>query len=208
MIILRILKPKHIPYHKTDWNWWLRLYYWIIRALLPIYKRSAISDTIILGNTQVFHNVRDYWYEQELQRFHIDAALDLEKRSIPYNASRKFRHSRLFRWSDSLLILHEGGRYSIKRAKDTLIDTNKEGSFKLSTEKDFIIRSEFVAKEDRSQQDNNSKQTDSHDYSETSIKQESSSKIKIKDTVPTDKTDAQQSYKLVKHQGFEEIDLF
>ena len=207
-MILRILKPKHIPYHKTDWNWWLRLYYWIIRALLPLYKRSAISDTIILGNTQVFHNVRDYWYEQELQRFHIDAALDLEKRSIPYNANRKFRHSRLFRWSDSLLILHEGGRYSIKRAKEILIDTNKEGALKLSTEKDFIFRSEFIVKEDGAQQDNNSKQTNSRESTEASIIQESSSKIEIKDTVPTDKTSAQQSYKLVKHQGFEEIDLF
>lgn len=208
MIILRILKPKHIPYHKTNWNWWLRMYYWIIRALLPLYKRSAISDTIILGNTQIFHNVRDYWYEQELQRFHIDASLDLEKRSMPYSVSRKFRHSRLFRWSDSLLILHEGTRYSIKRDKEILIDTNKEGTFKLSTEKDFILRSEFVAKEDRTQQDNHSKQTNSREPTEASVKQESSSEIEIKDTIPIDKTGKQQSPKLVKYQGFEENDLF
>ena len=90
MFILRLLRPKHIPDHKTDWDWWLRLYNWIIRGLLPLYKRSAISDTVILGDTKVIHNIRDYWYEQELHRFHIDAALNIEKRSIPYSEKRKF----------------------------------------------------------------------------------------------------------------------
>ena len=208
IFILKLLRPKHIPNHKPEWDWWLRLYYWLIKAFLPLYKRSAFSDTIILGNTQIIHNVRDYWYEQELHRFHLDAALSIEKRSIPFSVKRKYNLSRFFSWSDSLLILHKRGSYSIKRDKDILIDTDIEGLLKSSTEMDFIFRSEFAVKEDRLQQDNNSKQMNSPESTGTSIKQESPSKIEIKDTVPTDKTGAQQYPKLVKYQGFEENDLF
>lgn len=206
--ILKLLRPKHIPNHKTEWDWRLRLYYWLIKSLLPLYKRSAFSDTIIIGNAQIIHNIRDFWYEQELHRFHMDDSLSIEKRSIPFSIKRKYNLSRFFSWSDSLLILHERGSYSIKRDKDILIDTDIEGLLKSSTEMDFIFRSEFVVKEDRLQKENNSKQRNSHDSSETSIKQESSSKIEIKDTIATEKTSTQQSYKFVKHQGFEENNLF
>lgn len=208
MFILRLLRPKHIPDHKTDWDWWLRLYNWIIRGLLPVYKRSAISDTVILGDTQVIHNIRDYWYEQELHRFHIDAALNIEKRSIPYSEKRKFYLSRFFCWSDSLLIFHEGGSYNINRDKIFLIDTDKEGILKLSTEKDLIFRSEFVQKEVKSQQEKKSKQTIKHESHITPNEQEFSPKIRVKDTTPIDNTTKPSSPKMVKYQGFEENNLF
>lgn len=201
VLIFRLLRPKLIPNHKTDWNWWLRLYYWIIRALLPLYKRSAISDTIILGDTQIIHNIRDYWYEQELHRFHLDAALSLEKRSIPYSVKRKFNLSSLFIWSDSLIIFHEGGTYNINRDKICLIETDKEGVLKLSTEKDFILRSEFVEKKIN-------KQTGNREFQNTPNEQGPSKKIKIKDTMTVDNTTKTPSPKMVKYQGFEENNLF
>ena len=184
------------------------MYYWIIRTLLSLYKRSAISDTILLGNSQVIHNVRDYWYEQELHRFHIDAALSIEKRSIPFSINHKYKLSRLFTWSDSLLILHEGGSYSIKRDKDILIDTDIEGLLKTSTERDFIFRSEFVEKNVRPHPRQTSKKNIEHNSDNTSVKQESSSKIAIKDTAPIDNTTTPPSPLIVKHQGFEENILF
>lgn len=202
MFILRLLRPKHIPYHKNDWNCWLHLYYWIIRALLLLYRRSAISDTIVLGNIQIIHNVRDYWYEHELHRFHIDTAIIIEKRSIPFRLKRKFKLSHLFNWSDSLHILQDGRSYRIKRDKYILIDTDKEGVLQSSTEKDFILRSEFVEKEVKPQQEHTRKQTESPN---TSNKREFSSKIEIKDTIPTNTL---QTPKFVKYQGFEENNLF
>lgn len=208
MHILRLLRPKHIPYQKTDWDWRLRFYYWIIRALLPQYKRSAISDTVILGDTQVIHNIRDYWYEQELHRLHIDAALKIEKRSIPYCAKRKFKLSRFFSWTDSLQILHEGGSYSINRERVILIDTDKEGILQLSTERDFIFRSEFVEKKNRSQQRQTNKNNIDHNSNNASNRREFSSRISIKDTAPTDNTTAPRSPQMVKYQGFEENNLF
>jgi hypothetical protein len=152
--------------------------------------------------------VRDYWYEQELQRFHLDNTFSIEKKSIPYSIKRKFKLSRLFCWSDSLLILHEGGSYSIKRDKDVLIDTDIEGLLKLSTEKDFISRSEFARKEVSPQKGQTSKDRISYQHTNTSDKKEFSSKIVIKDTAPMDNTSPQQSPELVKHQGFEENNLF
>ena len=175
---------------------------------MPLYKRSAISDTVVLGSTQVIHNVRDYWYEQELQRFKIDTAFSLKKKSIPYNVKRKFKLSSLFSWSDSLLIFHDGRSFNINRDKVFLIDTDKEGVLKLSTEKDIILRSEFVEKEVSPQQKQNSKETTSHKHTDSSSKRNFSSKIEIKDTAPVDNTSSQQSPELVKYQGFEENNLF
>lgn len=200
--ILKIIRPKLIPNHKTDWDWTLRIYYWIIRTLLPLYKRCAISDSIILGGTQIIHNVRDYWYEQELQRFHLDNTFSIEKKSIPYSIKRKFKLSRLFCWSDSLLIFHDGGSYNIIRDKVFQIDTDKDGVLKFSTERDFVLRSEFVEKEVKPQQEHTRKQTESPN---TSNKREFSSKIEIKDTIPTNTL---QTPKFVKYQGFEENNLF
>lgn len=208
MHILRLLRPKHIPYQKTDWDWRLRFYYWIIRALLPQYKRSAISDTVILGDTQVIHNIRDYWYEQELHRLHIDAALNIEKRSIPFSAKRKFNLSRLFCWSDSLLILHEGGSYKINRDKIFQIETGKEGVLKLSTEKDFILRTEFIEKKIKPQQKQTPLKNVKRESHNTPNEQELSPKIRIKDTTPKDNTTMPPSHKMVKYHGFEENNLF
>lgn len=208
MHILRLLRPKHIPYQKTDWDWRLRLYYWIIRALLPQYKRSAISDTVILGDTQVIHNIRDYWYEQELHRFHLDAALKIEKGNVPYQLKRKFKLSRFFSWSDSLQILHEGRSYRIKRDKLFLIDTDKEGVLQLSTEKDFILRSEFVEKETKRQKEKTTQQKAEYDFNSTSNEKVVYRKIRIKDTTPKDNTTMPPSPKMVKYYGFEENNLF
>lgn len=205
IFILKILSPRNIPNLRTEWGWRLQLYYWLIKTLLPLYKRSAFSDTIIVGNTQVIHNVRNYWYEQELHRFHLDAAFSIEKRSIPFIVNRKYKLSRFFNWSDSLLILHEGGSYSIKRDKEILIDADIEGILKSSTERDFIFCSEFVEKSVRLlKEQTNNKIIDLNSRTKSS-KQKSSSKITIKDTVPTNTL---QTPEFVKHQGFEENNLF
>ena len=81
MIFLKVLRPADIPNRKTNWGYRLRFYHWLLLRLLPVYRKSAISDTLNLGETQIIHNVRDYWYEQELQRFHIDTAQHLEQQN-------------------------------------------------------------------------------------------------------------------------------
>lgn len=205
VFILKILRPQNIPNHKKEWDWRLRLYYWLIKTLLPLYKRSAFSDTIIIGNTQVIHNMRSYWYEQELHRFHLDAAFSIEKRSIPFIVNRKYKLSRFFYWSDSLLILHEGGSYSIKRDKEIMIDTESEGLLKSSTERDFIFRSEFVERNEIPLKEQTYRRKIELNSRTTSTKQKSSSKIMIKETIPINTL---QTPQFVEYQGFEENNLF
>ena len=89
MVLLKILRPADVPDRKTNWGYRLRIYHWLLLRLLPTYRKCAISDALNLGGTQIIHNVRDYWYEQELQRFRIDTAQHLGRQNVPLYIKKK-----------------------------------------------------------------------------------------------------------------------
>lgn len=210
--LLKILSPKEIPGKRTDWNWHVRCHEWMLRRLLPLYRRSAVCDTIQLGEVQIIHNVRDYWYEQELQRFHIDTAQHMEKRNIPFHLNRKRHRSGLFRWTEALLVFQHGQSFNIKRGKSISIETEVDGILKISAEKDIILRSEFVAK-------GAERHFQSHERPKTSASFQNTAapnvedyrpkqKINIKDTVSPKDTQTHEPNRVSQHQGFEENNAF
>lgn len=208
--IIKILSPKHIPSRKTSWNRRTCLYYKLLGWLLPIYRRSAISDSIKIGEIQLIHNLRDYSFEQELQRFCIDTAQHLEKSSAPFNTKRRFLRSCLFCWSESLLILHNGKSYAIKRDRNFSIATDIIGTLKISTNKDFILRSEFTTKNTGVRCNSKNNVADCIQTGQSIVEIVSKSKLKqkisIRDTVPS--ASSAQEPKMKKYQGFEENDIF
>lgn len=145
-LLLKILRPKNIPVNKVQWNVRVRLYHWMLCRLMSCYKRSAISDTIHIGNIQIIHNVRDYWYEQELQRFNINTGQHLENEMLPAKLSQKYNRSGLFEWSETLLLFHEGKSICIKRSKNIFVESDFMGKFRCSDSADFITRTEFESK--------------------------------------------------------------
>lgn len=209
MTLLKLFRPKDIPNRKTDWNWCVRFYHGILVELMPVYKRCAISDTINIGETQIIYNIRDYWYEQELQRFRIDTAQYLEKAAAPFNIKRRFRRSCLFCWSESLLIFYNGKSYNIKRDRSFSIATDITGDLKISADKDFILRSEFIIKNTETRSANN-KIVDSiqeeHHFDKTVHESKTKQKISIRDFVPLAHLSLEP--KMKKYQGFEENDIF
>lgn len=210
MFLLKIISTDIIPNRKEDWNRHMRFYYWLLLKLMPVYKRCAISDTINIGETQIIHSVRDYWYEQELQRFHIDTAQHLEKSFAPFNIKRRSRRSCLFCWSESLLILHKGKSYAIKRDRNFSIATDIVGTLRISTSEDFIHRSEFITKNTRVRCDNKNNVADFIQAGKSIVeivpKSKPKQKISIRDTVPL--ASSAQEPKMKKYQGFEENDIF
>lgn len=208
--IIKILSPKYLPSRKTSWDRRTRLYYKLLGWLLPIYRRSAISDSIKIGEIQLIHNLRDYSFEQELQRFCIDTAQHLEKSSAPFNIKRRFRRSCLFCWSESLLIFHEGKSYDIKRDRNFSIATDIVGTLKISTNKDFILRSEFTTKNTGVRCNSKNNVADCIQTGQSIVeivsKGKPKQKISIRDTVPS--TSSAQEPKMKKYQGFEENDIF
>lgn len=208
--IIKILSPKHLPSRKTSWDRRTRLYYKLLGWLLPIYRRSAISDSIKIGEIQLIHNLRDYSFEQELQRFCIDTAQHLEKSSAPFSIKRRFRRSCLFCWSESLLIFHEGKSYDIKRDRNFSIATDIVGTLKISTNKDFILRSEFTTKNTGVRCNSKNNVADCIQTGQSIVeivsKGKPKQKISIRDIVPS--TSSAQEPKMKKYQGFEENDIF
>ncbi|MCR4665215.1 MAG: hypothetical protein K5660_07605 [Paludibacteraceae bacterium] len=209
MFWLKLFRPKDIPNRKTDWNWRIRFYHWALVSLMPIYKRGAISDVVNVGDLQVIHNVRDYWYEQELLRFRIDTAQHLEKQSSPYNIKRKYHRSCIFNWSESLLVFHDGKSYNVKLGKDYSIATDIEGALKVSSSRDIILRSEFSAKLSGFNKGKNQitkplrdKQVVDEPKSESSLRR----KIEVRDSVPP--AHSPEESKTSKFRGFEESDIF
>lgn len=211
MLLLKLISPNVIPNRRTDWGKKLHIYHWLLLRLLPLYRKSAVSDTFILEDMQIIHNMRDYWYEQELQRFCIDTAQHLEKSSAPFNTKRRFLRSCLFCWSESLLIFHEGKSYAIKRDRNFSIATDIIGTLKISTNRDFILRSEFIAKNTREVQRsirNNVTGSiqDEQPIVETAHEDKPKQKISIRDSVPSVTSSLEP--KLKKYQGFEENSIF
>lgn len=213
MFLLKLLSPKEIPSRKTDWGWLVRFYNWSLVKLMPLYRRGAISETINLDATQIIHNVRDYWYEQELQRFHIDTAQHLEKQTIPYNLKHKYHRSPLFRWSENILVFYDGKNYNIKRSKILAIETDINGLLKISSDKDFILRSEFAGKNPAQQNPRQYEQKSTYSAysggtSYMEMEKPPKQKVNVKDTIPTQKTSATSQPDTSKYQGFEENNQF
>ncbi len=206
MLLLQILRPRDIPQRKKQWNWQVRWYNFLLRWLLPVYKRCAVSDTITTGKVKVVHTIRDYWYEQELQRFHIDIAQHLEKTILPITLKRK-RHSTLFHWKESLTIYADGKKYTINNSDNWSIESDISGQVKLSTDRDFIVRTEFTSNA-RSPQTVQSAEI-------TKPTDRANPKIAVKDSIPSTpkegtlhKPATETTTKITKYRGFEENDIF
>lgn len=208
MILLKVLRPADIPNRKSNWGYRVRFYHWLLLRLLSVYKKCAISDTLNLGETQIIHNVRDYWYEQELMRFHIDTAQHLERQSAPYNMKRKSRRSSLFNWSESLLIFHNGKSYNIKRSDLLSIESDLDGQLKVSSTKDFIFRTEFVAKVTKPRKDSTSDEVTVTAAPNQEKGKQARQRVPMRDTVPTDPSPAKPAVESVKYRGFEENSIF
>lgn len=212
MWFVKVISPTNIPSNKTEWNRYVRFYLWILYRLRWLYARGAISDTINLGSVKVIHNVRDYWFERELQRFGIDIGQHLNSHTIPIVIKRKYRHPDVFNWTDSLQIQCEGNYYTINRAKRLTIETDIEGEMMVSTQKDMFFRSTFTIKNDnpqkKRQDDNRLQQPHSQPKSDIPSMQRNKQKITVKDTLPSQDTEPQKESHTTKHQGFEENDAF
>lgn len=211
MWLMRIIRPDVIPSRKSDWNWRVRLFHWTLVRLLPVYKRSAVSDAINIGETQIIHNVRDYWYEQELQRFRIDTAQHFEKRPVPYHLKSKCRRSSLFRWSESLLVFHDGRSYNIKHTSYFSVETDINGVLRISSKNDCVLRSEFTARTNKSQKSQDDACSEIKNTQPASVSKPdkgSRQKITIKDSVPRTDISAKQQNETTKYQGFEENNIF
>ena len=207
-MLLKILSPRQIPNKRMSWNRYIRMYYWLIKRLQNSYCRSAISDAINIGDVQIIHNVRDYWYEQELQRFHIDTAQHLERSSAPYNLKQKFRRSSLFTWSESLLIFHNGKSYNVKRSNNFSIESDIDGLLKVSGEKDFILRSEFTVTFTKPRKNNTGEEIGDGTVSGQEYRKQSQHKVSAKDTIPVASSSIESSAETVKYRGFEESSIF
>lgn len=198
MLLLKLLRPRDIPQRKTQWNWQVRWFNLLLRWLLPIYKRCAVSDTITIGKVKVVHTIRDDWYEQELQRFHIDIAQHMEKTTLPITRKRK-KHSPIFQWRELLIIYVDGKKYTISNFDDWRIESEIRGQVKISTDRDFIVRTEFTS---------NSISAQPIQSAETSQPTEGGRpKITIKDPVPS-RSSQEIVAKTTKYRGFEENDIF
>lgn len=208
MKLLKILRPANIPNRKTNWGYRVRFYHWLLKRLLPVYRKCAISDTLNLGETQIIHNVRDYWYEQELQRFHIDTAQHLERQNAPYNLKSKYRRSQFFNWSESLLVFQNGKSYNIKRSDIFSIETELAGQLKVSSAKDFILRSEFAAKVAKPQRGGTDEETSETTLLDSERKKQPRQRISVKDNVRPAQQNVEPRAETVKYRGFEENNVF
>ena len=206
MLLLKLLRPRDIPQRKKQWNWQVRWYNHLLRWLLPIYKRCAVSDTITIGKVKVVHTIRDYWYEQELQRFHIDIAQHMEKTTLPITLKRK-RRSTLFQWKEALTIYADGKKYAINNADHWSIESEISGQVKLSTDRDCIVRTEFTS---------NARSAQAVQSTETPKPADrAKSKIAVKDSIPSQPEEGtkrtpqtETAPKTTKYRGFEENDIF
>ena len=206
-MLLKLFSPRELPQRRTSYSRYVRFYEWLLRRLLRVYRRSAVCDTIQLGEVTVVHNVRDYWFEQELQRFRIDTAPHFEKQGPPFEYKRKRRNSALFSWNETLSVFCNGKSYSIKRFKSFAVETDMPGQLKISNWKDFILRSDFMAKASvhppKEQESVKTEPTASSPKGQDGAKKQ---KINIKDTIPEQEPRPQP--KVTKHKGFEENELF
>lgn len=206
MLLLKLLRPREIPQRKKQWNRQVRWYNFLLRWLLPIYKRCAVSDTIMIGKVKVVHMIRDYWYEQELQRFHIDIAQHMDKTTLPIILKRK-KNSLIFQWKESLTIYADEKKYTISNSDDWRIESEISGQVTISTDRDFIVRTEFTS---------NTRYAQNVQLPETiKATDKVNTKIPVKDTVPsqpkegsihTPPTDT--TLTITKYRGFEENDIF
>lgn len=197
MLLLKLFRPKNIPLRRDEWGRWIRFYVFILKRLIPLYRRCAKSDIINVGGTQVIHNVRDYWYEQELQRFHLATDGQMKKQSLPYSVKRRFRNCALFDWTESVLVFHNGESYNITRGKSLLIESEINGKFSVSTEEDIVVRSEFVSAGNENEHHSATSESSTRPKSDG----ENDSHT---ETTSTSETKTQR----VRHQGFVENEIF
>lgn len=207
MGLLKIICPKVIPNRKSNWGYRVRFYHWLLLRLLPLYRKCAISDTLNFGESQIIHNVRDYWYEQELQRFHIDTAQHLERQSVPYSVKRRNRRSHFFYWSESLSVYQNGKSYNLKRSNKFSIETELDGKLRVSVAKDFILRTEFVAKVTKPRKKSD-EETVLEAVPEQAKEKQPRLKVSLKDTIPSAQLPLEPVAESVKYRGFEENSIF
>lgn len=212
MWFVKVISPNNIPSRKTEWNRRIRFYVWLLCRLKWLYARGAISDTISFGSVMVIHNLRDYWFEQELQRFGIDISRHLNSHTLPITLKHKYCLPRIFNWAESLQIQSEDKSYIINRTKRLTIETDMNGVLKVSTPMDLFFCSAFTVENDGSrekrQDDKRLQDSFSQPKPDVSSSKRNKQKIAVKDTLPSQDTEPQKESHTTKHQGFEENDAF
>lgn len=197
MIVLKLLRPSEIPVKKTDWGVRVKVYYWILCRLMPLYRSGMVYDSIEIDNVLVVHNVRDFWYENEMQRFNVVFMHDLVANKLPYNIkNRKYKRYHCFSWTESLVVFNNGKSYHIKHGKDLTVETEINGIFKASNAKELMQCTEFVAKTKQENYVKQKENTNKH-------------KIQVKDTIhevitPFNKRESEKKHKA----GFDLNDIF
>lgn len=221
MFILKLLSPRYIPRKTSEWNIHIRFYRWILVCLRRTYCKGAISDTIHIGNTKVVHNVRDYWYEQELQRFKINIMPHMEK-TIELQRRVKYHRTWVFDWSESFVIFNEGHNYNILREKYVGIESSIAGQLKISSGTNTLFSTEFVIHQGRRiKSPNGSIIMGSSSSLDISKSKNGRHKISIKDTIPSKESTSCSATgvekpskslvspsKTTQYRGFEENELF
>ena len=206
MWLLKITSPKNIPSHKTDWNWHVRLHGWIISKLRRLYSRGAVNDIIQLGNVKIIHNVRDYWYEQELRRYHLYVEPRPKAVSQKYHSPKWLFRSCLFRWEESLSVSDNDKSYSVRRKKRMAIDSDIIGRLMVSEPQDSIVQTKFISDTDATEN------TDTSNNSRPPKRNTKNKrgKIRIKDQRdnPKPKQPVQTVPQTTKFKGFEENNSF
>ncbi len=210
MLLLKIVRPRTVPTRKDQWGRGVRFYCWVLERLMAIYRRGAISDTVNVGGARVVHNVRDYWFEEELRRLHIKTDRHMTAQSTPFAVRRRYRRSRLFDWSETMVVYSGGRSYTIKRGGPFSIDTDMEGTLKAASSDNLVIGTEYTARAVKTEPEESRKpQPDARpETPHGDDRSRFGHKIKIGDTVPPKASQEPKETPTTKFKGFEENDIF
>ena len=107
------------------------------------------------------------------------------------------------------MVFHEGKSYNVKRSDTFSVETELEGQLKMSEAKDFILRTEYVAKDVRLRKSSKTEDT----IEETTSPRQSNEKpsrqrVPVKDIILTESLPAKPAAETIKYRGFEESSIF
>ena len=107
MFLLKILRPSEIPVNKADWGKRVKVYYWTLCRLMPLYRSGMVNESIEIDDVSVLHNVRDFEYENELLRFNVVFTEHLVTHKGSYYLQKcKYKCYHCFNWTESFVVKH------------------------------------------------------------------------------------------------------
>ena len=232
MLLLKLISPKKLPRKRSEWRFRHKCYMALLKWLKKHYILGVIDEVVVVNDVMVSHTLRDEWFEDELQRFGIGCSITFQNDGTNSIKSKKYRRSSLFLWKETLVVLHGQTKCSIVRDTVTAVESNLEGSFKVSTSVNgiFAFRIEEPRKETattaRRHRTFRSEPTIESTVEQATTDQEPATtppkkkhKIRIKDTIDPDMpqstatsaevpTDEPQQGTFTQHIGFVENELF